>query len=74
VRCYWGAPDSELQALLKRGEDARKALAKLGAHPTYFPAEQKWMAFTADFKQVGEFQPTVEACCYAGVEFLNARV
>lgn len=45
MRCYDGAPDSELQALLDGKDRCHKRLAKAGLKATYFPMEGKWMVF-----------------------------
>lgn len=39
MRCYNGAPDSKLQALLDYREGLRKRLPE-GAHLTHFPADR----------------------------------
>lgn len=45
MRCYDGCPDSELQALIDAKIKARKEIESLGYTVTYFPMEDKWMAF-----------------------------
>lgn len=41
MRCYDGAPDKNLQALLDDSKLAHKQLKSLGLTATYFPVEQK---------------------------------
>ena len=45
MRCYNGAPDKELQALMDDSERAGKELEALGLHATWFPMEQGWVVF-----------------------------
>lgn len=45
MRCYNGAPDSELRALLDMQSKARRELAAHGARPVYYPMERKWMVW-----------------------------
>lgn len=60
MRCYNGAPDSELKAVWDADKVALKRLAAAGLHATYFPMECKWMVFYKNtFRPVGEFQPTL---------------
>lgn len=46
MRCYNGAPDSELKAIWDANDKARADLAANGLHATYFPLEGKWMVST----------------------------
>ena len=45
MRCYNGCPDSEYQALIDSCTVARGALLALGYTATYFPMEERYMAF-----------------------------
>lgn len=45
MRCYNGAPDSELRALLDAQAKARRELAAHGARPVRYPMEGKWMVW-----------------------------
>lgn len=58
MRLYNGCPDSELQAKLDDDKLAGNQLAKIGLRATYFPMEQKWMAFDCDSLAVSEFYDT----------------
>lgn len=68
MRCYNGAPDSELKALWDAQDAARAKLAKAGLHATYFPVEGKWMVFTLDSREVTGFHRSlISAAEAAGV-------
>lgn len=58
MRCYHGCPDKELKLVLDDQENARKELAKIGAHATYFPMEQKWMVFK-NYESISSFHDTI---------------
>lgn len=45
MRCYNGCPDSKMQAVIDDQMKATKELEDIGATVTYFPMEEKWMAF-----------------------------
>lgn len=59
MRCYNGAPDSQLQAKIASREAARKRLLLRGITVTYFPAEGKFLCFS-EYKPIGDFQDSVE--------------
>lgn len=48
MRCYYGCPDSQLQAVIDARTSALSDARKLGMHIVYFPMEEKWMAFDLD--------------------------
>lgn len=45
MRCYNGAPDSELAALWDDTKLAHRQLGSIGKRAVYFPVEQKWLVF-----------------------------
>ena len=59
MRCYNGAPDYELKAVMNDRESARKEIEGRGFHPTYFPMEGAWMAFDTSHKSVSGFHPSL---------------
>ena len=62
MRCYNGAPDNALQALLFSREEATKALEKEipGATVTYFPMEGGWGVFDKDYRQISPINTDYE--------------
>ena len=59
MRCYDGCPDSSYQALLDSCAAARATIIKLGYTVTYFPMEERYMAFK-DFRPASAFFVTVQ--------------
>jgi len=56
MRCYWGCPDSELQALIDHRASKTKELtaAHKDARCVYFPMEEKYQVFV-NHKMIGSF-------------------
>jgi hypothetical protein len=54
MRCYDGCPDSQLQALIDRSNEAKRVIETLGASVTYFPMEGQFMAFQ-HYKPISRF-------------------
>lgn len=67
MRCYNGAPDSELQAFLDDSELASQQLAAVGMRATYFPMEGQWMVFRGLHAVTG-FYPTKRGAANAALK------
>lgn len=63
MRLYNGCPDDALAAVWKSRADARAKARELGYSITYFPLEERYMAFRlADFSEASPFCYSVEDC------------
>jgi len=72
MRCYDGAPDSELKAHLQRQAEAEQELKATipGSSCTCFPAEAMWMVFV-DYKPFTNFFVSKEYACRAAIRKFN---
>lgn len=70
MRCYNGAPDSELSAYIKRQLAARLRLP-IGTRCVYFPMEDKYAVFNESHRQIGSFEDTPELACDKAVSVLG---
>ena len=59
MRIFNGCPDAEASAWIKANETTKNRLNAAGFAATYFPMEQKWMAFK-DYLPVSDFYPTIQ--------------
>lgn len=59
MRCYNGAPDSALTAVIEERTAAHKRLAELGVRATWFPMEERWMGFDDQRNEVTKSHSTV---------------
>lgn len=70
MRCYNGAPDSELKAFLDDCELAERQLAAADMRATYFPMEGKWAVFNGRHMAVTGFFPTKRSAADAALGLL----
>jgi hypothetical protein len=52
---FVGSTDAQLKEKFKLDKDAKERLIRAGYSATYFPVEQRWMAFDANHKPVSDF-------------------
>lgn len=71
MRCYNGAPDTELQALLDYRAALRRQLETRGARICYFPMEQMWQVYSTDHKPLGVMSESFEEACNSAMEKLR---
>lgn len=55
MRCYNECPDKELQAVIDDDKAARGELAAMGVRAVYFPSEEMFMGFDAEYRAVTGF-------------------
>jgi len=72
MRCYNGAPDSELQLIWDKRDKLHEELHKRGLKSCYFPLEDKWSVSTSifsnqSFKQYGIFSHSFEAVAQSAI-------
>lgn len=72
MRCYNGAPDSELAAYIKRQFDARARLP-FGTRCVYFPMEGKYAVFNEHHQQIGDFEDTTEVACHKALQLIKDK-
>lgn len=62
MRLYNGCPDKELQAIWDANRAAREEARSLGMSITYFPMEEKYMAFSLeDYSERSQFKNSPRA-------------
>jgi FMN phosphatase YigB (HAD superfamily) len=64
MRCYNGAPDNELQAIIDDNKAVDKELAALGMRTVWFPMEGMYMVFK-DINAITDFHNTKRECLEA---------
>ena len=72
MRCYNGAPDTELSLILGRKYKLHEELHKRGLRACYFPLENKWSVSTSifsnqSFKEYGIFSNSFEAVAQSAI-------
>ena len=72
MRCYNGAPDSELQLIWDKRDKLNEELHKRGLKSCYFPLEDKWSVSVSvfsnrPFKEYGIFSHSFEAAAQSAI-------
>lgn len=71
MRCYHGAPDAQLQAVLDHRAALRRAVQQVhgaGARVVYFPVEQAWQVYGAHHLPLGAMCADFEKAVHAALE------
>lgn len=72
MRCYNGAPDSELKLIWDKKYKLHEELHKRGLRACYFPLEEKWRVVVSifsnrPFEEYGIFSHSFEAAAQSAI-------